>query len=85
MGVWVVLHLQMALNQPSQPHPFSHTFCSFYVMIPIEQRRLKTTMTVAPNTAVSMALPLAITLLSLSLAVFLFHSPFPINRESSIC
>jgi hypothetical protein len=36
MGVWV-LHLQLALNQPSQHHPFSRAFCSFYVMKPIEQ------------------------------------------------
>jgi hypothetical protein len=35
MGVWV-LHLQLALNQPSQQHPFSRAFCSFYVMNPIE-------------------------------------------------
>jgi hypothetical protein len=35
MGVWV-LHLQLALNQPSQHHPFSRAFCSFYVMNPIE-------------------------------------------------
>jgi hypothetical protein len=28
--------LQLALNQPSQHHPFSRAFCSFYVMNPIE-------------------------------------------------
>jgi hypothetical protein len=36
MGVWV-LHLQLALNRPSQHHPFSRAFGSFYVMNPIEQ------------------------------------------------
>jgi hypothetical protein len=35
MGVWM-LHLQLELNQPSQHHPFSRAFCSFYVMNPIE-------------------------------------------------
>jgi hypothetical protein len=35
MGV-LMLHLQLALNQPSQHHPFSRAFCSFYVMNPIE-------------------------------------------------
>jgi hypothetical protein len=35
-GVWV-LHLQLALNQRSQHHPFSRDFCSFYMMNPIEQ------------------------------------------------
>jgi hypothetical protein len=29
VGVWV-LHLQLALNQPSQHHPFSRAFRSFY-------------------------------------------------------
>jgi hypothetical protein len=31
------LHLQLALNRPSQHHPFSRAFCSFYVMNLIEQ------------------------------------------------
>ena len=35
MGVWV-LDLQLALNQPSQNHPFSRAFCSFYVVNSIE-------------------------------------------------
>jgi hypothetical protein len=30
--------LQLALNQPSQHHPFSRAFCSFYEMNPTEQR-----------------------------------------------
>jgi hypothetical protein len=54
VGVWV-LHLQLALNQPSQHHPFSRAFRSFYVMNPMNQR-LKTTTTAAPNAAVSLAL-----------------------------
>jgi hypothetical protein len=33
--VWV-LHLQLALDQPPQHHPFSRAFCSFYVVNSIQ-------------------------------------------------